>query len=92
MPIVEGTAPSGEKFDFYVPKGTTREQGPRLAKRAYSRRRRGIDVTQPPPLPQSTMGGEFMRGAESLASALRTAGGAAFGDDEAAALASLERS
>ena len=92
MPIVEGTAPSGEKFDFYVPKGTTREQGPRLAKRAYYRRRRGIDVTQPPPLPQSTMGGEFMRGAESLASALRTAGGAAFGDDEAAALAALERS
>tara|TARA_R100000030_G_scaffold44213_1_gene33376 strand:- start:142 stop:6552 length:6411 start_codon:yes stop_codon:yes gene_type:complete len=92
MPIVEGTAPSGEKFDFYVPRGTTRDQGAALARSAYYRRRQGIDVTLPPPPPESTIGGELMRGGESLFSALRTAGGAAFGDDEAAALAGLERS
>jgi len=92
MPIVKGTAPSGEKFDFYVPKGTTREQGATLAERAYYRRQEGIDVTQPPPPPESTIGGELMRGAESLASAFRTTAGAVLGDDEAAALAALERS
>ena len=92
MPIVKGTAPSGEKFDFYVPKGTTREQGATLAERAYYRRLEGIDVTQPPPPPESTIGGEFMRGAESLASAFRTTAGAVLGDEEAAALAALERS
>ena len=68
------------------------EQGPMLAKDAYYRLRQGIDVTQPPPPPDSTFTGELMRGGESLISALRTAGGAAFGDDEAAALAGLERS
>ena len=92
MPIAKGTAPSGEKFDFYVPRGTTAEEAPALAKSAYFRRRQGIDVTQPPPPPESTIGGEFLRGAESLASAFRTTAGAAFGDDEAAALAALERS
>jgi hypothetical protein len=92
MPIVKGTAPSGEKFDFYVPKGTTRKQGATLAERAYYRRLEGIDVTQPPPLPESTIGGEFLRGAESLASAFRTTAGAVLGDEEAAALAALERS
>ena len=92
MPIATGTAPSGEKFEFYVPKGTPDEQGPALARDAYFRLRQGIDVTLPPPPPESTIGGELMRGGESLFSALRTAGGAAFGDDEAAALAGLERS
>lgn len=92
MPIAKGTAPSGEKFDFYVPRGTTAEEAPALAKSAYFRRRQGIDVTQPPPPPESTIGGEFLRGAESLASAFRTTAGATFGDEEAAALAALERS
>ena len=92
MPIAKGTAPSGEKFDFYVPRGTTAEEAPALARSAYFRRRQGIDVTQPPPPPESTIGGEFMRGAESLASALRTTAGAVLGDEEAAALAALERS
>ena len=92
MPIAKGTAPSGEKFNFYVSKGTTAEEAPALARSAYFRRQAGIDVTQPPPLPQSTVGGELARGAESLVSALRTTAGAAFGDDEAAALAALERS
>ena len=92
MPIAKGTAPSGEKFDFYVPRGTTAEEAPVLARSAYFRRRQGIDVTQPPPPPESTIGGEFMRGAESLASALRTTAGAVLGDEEAAALAALERS
>ena len=92
MPIAKGTAPSGEKFDFYVPRGVSAEEAPALARSAYFLRRQGIDVTQPPPLPQSTIGGELARGAESLVSALRTTAGAAFGDDEAAALAALERS
>jgi hypothetical protein len=92
MPIVEGTAPSGETFDFYVPRGTTRDQGAALARSAYYRRRQGIDVTLPPPPPESTFGGQLMRGGESLFSAIRTAGEATFGDDEAAALAGLERS
>jgi len=92
MPIATGTAPSGEKFEFYVPKGTPDEDGPVLARNAYFQLQQGIDVTQPPPPPDSTFTGELMRGGESLVSALRTAGGAAFGDDEAAALAGLERS
>ena len=92
MPLATGTAPSGENFEFYVPKGTPDEDGPVLARDAYFRLRQGIDVTQPPPPPDSTFTGELMRGGESLVSALRTAGGAAFGDDEAAALAGLERS
>ena len=92
MPLAKTRAPDGEEFQYYVPRGTTSEERKGLARAAYFRRRQGIDVTQPPPLPESTIGGEFLRGAESLASAFRTTAGAAFGDDEEAALAALERS
>jgi hypothetical protein len=92
MPLAKTRDPSGEEFQYYVPKGTTSEERKALARDAYFKRRQGIDVTQPPPPPESTIGGELMRGAESLASALRTTAGAVLGDEEAAALAALERS
>ena len=92
MPLAKTRAPDGEEFQYYVPRGTTSEERKTLARSAYFRRQQGIDVTQPPPPPESTIGGEFMRGAESLVSAFRTTAGAVLGDEEAAALAALERS
>lgn len=53
------------------------------------RRKYGIGAAEAPEGP--TMGGEFGRSVESLLSSLRTTGAAAFGDEEEAALAGLER-
>jgi len=53
------------------------------------RRKYGIGAAEAPEGP--TMGGEFGRSVASLLSSLRTTGAAAFGDEEEAALAGLER-
>ena len=99
MPYSTGTAPNGEKFDFYVPDDVPDEQIPFVAARAYRLKQLGVDVTQPPPPPERTLGGylgEIPRGIAGGAAGLIESGltGASFllpEEQEQAARASIAR-
>jgi len=90
MPLAKGQGADGVEFEFYVPRGASVEEQTAIGKRAYYRRRRGIDVSQPPYV-ESTMGGEFKRGLETALSSGTTAIEALFGDAEEAARKAAER-
>jgi len=90
MPLATWQTAEGEEFEYYVPRGASVEAQAALGKRAYYARRRGIDVTRPPPV-ESTIGSEFRRGTEQALSSLLTAGQSVFGDPEEAAREALAR-
>ena len=73
-------------------KGTTRETGAALAERAQYETPRRYRRNSTPPPPESTIGGEFCVAQNHSHQLYATTAGAVLGDEEAAALAALERS